>query len=39
VPGVPEPDAYHGPGPFVLVRDGQATLAITEGHGGWVHWL
>ena len=39
VPGVPEPDGYRGPGPFVLVRDGQATLAITEGHGGWMHWL
>lgn len=39
VPGVPEPDGYRGPGPFVLVRDGQATLAITEGHGGWIHWL
>src|SRR5215469_10269346 len=39
VPGVPEPDGYYGPGPFLLIRDGQATLAITEGHGGWVHWL
>jgi hypothetical protein len=39
VPGVPEPDGYHGPGPFVLVRDGREALAITEGHGGWVQWL
>ncbi len=39
VPGVPEPVGYRGPGPFLLVRDGEATLAMTEGHGGWVHWL
>lgn len=39
VPGVHKPDGYQGPGPFVLVRDGQETLAITQGHGGWVHWL
>ncbi len=39
VPGVARPDGYPGPGPFVLVRDGQSTLAITEGHGGWLHWL
>ena len=39
VPGVSEPDGYPGPGPFVLVRDAQSALAITEGHGGWVQWL
>jgi hypothetical protein len=39
VPGVPEPDGDYGPGPFVLVRDGEAALAVTEGHGGWVHWI
>jgi hypothetical protein len=39
VPGISEPDGYPGPGPFVLVRDGHSTLAITEGHGSWVHWL
>ena len=39
VPGVREPDGYRGPGPFMLVRDGRATLAMTEGHGAWLHWL
>ena len=39
VPGVPVPAAYAGPGPFVLGRDGQAALAIAEGHGGWIQWL
>ncbi len=38
VAGVPVPDGYPGPGPFVLGRDGRTALAITEGHGGWVHW-
>ena len=39
VAGVPEPDGYQGPGPFVLTRDGRDALAIAEGHGGWVQWL
>jgi hypothetical protein len=31
-PGVPE-------GTFVLGRDGRTPLALTDGHGAWLHWL
>jgi hypothetical protein len=37
LPGVPVP-AYQG-APFVLARDGQTPLAITDGHGTWLQWL
>jgi hypothetical protein len=40
VPGTVLPAAVDGgPGPFVLVKDGRQPLAITDGHGEWVHWL
>jgi hypothetical protein len=26
-------------GAFVLSRDGQTPLALTDGHGTWLHWL
>jgi hypothetical protein len=25
--------------PFVLVRDGHTTVAFTDGHGSWIHWI
>jgi len=37
LPGIPVPP-YQG-APFVLVRDGQTPLAITDGHGTWLQWL
>ncbi len=37
VPGLPVP--AHTGAPFILGRDGQTPLAITEGHGSWLHWL
>jgi hypothetical protein len=37
LPDVPVP-VYQG-APFVLVRDGQAPIALTDSHGTWVHWL
>ncbi len=36
LPDVPVP-AYQG-APFVLVRDGQAPIALTDSHGTWVQW-
>jgi hypothetical protein len=37
VPGLPVP--AHDGVPFVLGRDGQTPIALTEGHGAWIHWL
>jgi hypothetical protein len=37
LPGIPLP-AHQG-APFVLVRDGQTPLALTDGHGTWLQWL
>jgi hypothetical protein len=37
VPGHPIPP-HHGM-PFVLARDGDTTLALTDSHGTWLHWL
>src|SRR5262249_21721059 len=37
-PGRAAADAA-GYGNFVLVRDGRTPVAITEGHGHWIHWL
>ena len=37
LPGVPVP-AHQG-WPFVLARDGQTPLAITDSHGTWLQWL
>ena len=31
-------DVPHGPGPFVLARDGRA-LARTSPHGDWLDWM
>jgi hypothetical protein len=39
VPGVVPPALDDRPGPFVLAQDGRQPLAITDGHGEWVHWL
>jgi hypothetical protein len=39
VPGVVPPAVDGGPGPFVLAQDGRQPMAITDGHGEWVHWL
>ena len=42
VPGLPIPDGPElaQPGqPCILARDGHTPLAITDGHGAWVHWL
>jgi len=24
---------------FALMRDGQDPIAVTDGHGTWLHWL
>lgn len=37
LPGMAVP-AYQG-WPFVLARDGQTPIAITDSHGTWLHWL
>ena len=37
VPGQSIPP--HEGAAFVLARDGDSILALTEGHGSWVHWL
>ncbi|HEX9063976.1 MAG TPA: DUF2332 domain-containing protein [Streptosporangiaceae bacterium] len=37
LPGVPAPP--HDGHPFMLIRDGRVPLALTEGHGAWLHWL
>jgi hypothetical protein len=37
LPGISVP-AYQG-APFVLARDGQTPLAITDSHGTWLQWL
>jgi hypothetical protein len=43
-PGV-LPDLINSPAPppdtdpFVLVRDGHTTVAFTDGHGSWIHWI
>lgn len=39
IPGVTPPPAGYGPGPFVLAQNGRLPLALTDGHGEWVHWL
>jgi hypothetical protein len=39
VPGVTPPSVGYGPGPFVLAQNGRLPLALTDGHGEWVHWL
>ena len=28
-----------GSGYFALVRDGRTPVAVTDGHGQWIHWL
>jgi hypothetical protein len=37
VPGVSLPRRPGGP--FLLIRDGEMTLAYTDGHGAWVQWM
>jgi hypothetical protein len=37
LPGIPVP-AHQG-APFILARDGQAPLALTDSHGTWLQWL
>ena len=37
VPGQPIPP--HQGAPFVLARDGDTLLALTDSHGTWVEWL
>jgi hypothetical protein len=36
-PGVPGP--ADGTAPFLLIRDGRSTVALTDPHGTWVRWL
>ena len=37
IPDLPVPP-YEG-SPSVLARDGRTSLAFTDGHGTWLHWL
>ncbi len=37
LPDVPVPP--HQGAPFVLARDGQAPIALTDSHGTWLQWL